>query len=165
VIAPKLSGGSRRRSNTVRRAKVLAFIVGREAVRIAIDLSRHATRGNFHSAATSASAARSNSCVLQFILRGPGDVPIPGYYDADRIMDPAIYHKSTVFWFVLLSMGGTERIDGLGQPTDVPFRSGRPWRSGSSRSPRRRSRTPGGRAWCAEPVAGATCVTTCPSDG
>jgi hypothetical protein len=60
------------------------------------------------------------SGVLQFILGGPGDVPIPGYYDADRRIDPAIYHKSSGFWFAILSLGGTARIDGLGLPTDVP---------------------------------------------
>jgi hypothetical protein len=59
--------------------------------------------------------------LFQLILGGSGDVPIPGYYDNNLSVDPAIYRKSNGLWFALLSGGGTARVDGLGQPTDVPI--------------------------------------------
>jgi hypothetical protein len=48
------------------------------------------------------------------------DIPIPGYYDNNLVMDPAIYRPSTGLSFSQLSGGGTARFDGLGQPADVP---------------------------------------------
>jgi hypothetical protein len=58
--------------------------------------------------------------LFQLNLGTTGDIPIPGYYDNNLSMDPAIYRKSTGLWFALLSGGGTSRIDGLGNSTDVP---------------------------------------------
>jgi hypothetical protein len=59
--------------------------------------------------------------LFQLILGGTGDVPIPGYYDSNLVEDPAIYRKATGLWFAVLSGGGVARVDGLGQPDDVPI--------------------------------------------
>jgi thermitase len=58
--------------------------------------------------------------LFQLLLGGSGDTPIPGYYDNNLTEDPAIYHKATGLWFALNSGGGVTRVDGLGDPTDVP---------------------------------------------
>jgi hypothetical protein len=49
-----------------------------------------------------------------------GDVPIPGYYDGDQTVDPAIFRPSTGLWFAVLSGGGTSSIAGMGTSSDVP---------------------------------------------
>jgi hypothetical protein len=58
--------------------------------------------------------------LFQLNLGTTGDTPVPGYYDNNLSMDPAIYRKSTGLWFALKSGGGVAQINGLGLPTDVP---------------------------------------------
>jgi hypothetical protein len=53
------------------------------------------------------------------LARQAGDVPIPGYYDGDAAVDPAIFRVSTGTWLATLSGGGTKRFDGLGVAGDV----------------------------------------------
>ena len=36
----------------------------------------------------------------------PGDIPVPGYYDTDRLADPAVFRPSTGQWFVNRSSTG-----------------------------------------------------------
>jgi thermitase len=62
----------------------------------------------------------SGGGLFQLALGDPTDVPIPGYYDNNQTEDPAIYRPSTGLWFAALSGGGAARVDGLGQPGDVP---------------------------------------------
>jgi hypothetical protein len=57
--------------------------------------------------------------LFQLSLGGNGDVPIPGYYDNNQSMDPAIYHEDNGVWFALLSGGGVAQTQ-VGLPTDVP---------------------------------------------
>jgi hypothetical protein len=59
------------------------------------------------------------SGLFQLTLGQAGDVPIPGYYDNNLSMDPAIYRPLTGLWFAALSGGGVRRVDGLGQAADV----------------------------------------------
>jgi hypothetical protein len=47
-----------------------------------------------------------------------GDVPIPGYYDANLATDPAIFTPSTGVWFSVLSGGGTRSEAGMGVASD-----------------------------------------------
>jgi hypothetical protein len=54
------------------------------------------------------------------LLGQNGDVPIPGYNDANLSVDPAIHRPSTGLWFSVLSGGGTRSISGLGHAGDVP---------------------------------------------
>ena len=49
---------------------------------------------------------------------------MPGYYDNDATIDPAVFPPSTGMWFALLSGGGVARVDGLGSPADVPLQVG-----------------------------------------
>ena len=48
-----------------------------------------------------------------------GDVPIPGYYDNNKRVDPAIYRPSTGLWYATLSAGGSRTFGGLGIAGDV----------------------------------------------
>jgi hypothetical protein len=59
---------------------------------------------------------------------GPGDVPVPGDYDGDGRMDPAIYRPSDGMWWVRLSSGdnstwetSTWRSWHLGGPAYTPL--------------------------------------------
>jgi hypothetical protein len=61
---------------------------------------------------------------FQTFLGQAGDIPVPGYYDNDAIIDPAIFRPSTGMWFALLSGGGVARVDGLGSAADVPLQVG-----------------------------------------
>jgi hypothetical protein len=60
---------------------------------------------------------------FQTILGQAGDVPVPGYYDGDAIVDPAVFRPSTGMWFGLLSGGGVRRVDGLGSAADIPLQA------------------------------------------
>jgi len=36
----------------------------------------------------------SGTYLFQLTLGGTGDTPVPGYYDNDTTLDPAVYHKA-----------------------------------------------------------------------
>jgi hypothetical protein len=49
-----------------------------------------------------------------------GDKPVPGDYDGDGIIDPAIFRPSTGFFWVLRSTDGVQQACPWGLSTDIP---------------------------------------------
>ena len=48
-------------------------------------------------------------------------MPIPGYYDNNQSVDPAVFRVGSGTWLATLSGGGSKRFDGLGLAGDVPI--------------------------------------------
>jgi hypothetical protein len=48
------------------------------------------------------------------------DMPVPGYYDGDQLMDVAVFRESDGVWYILRSDGGGAMFEQFGMAGDIP---------------------------------------------